>query len=636
MVKIFVKLSEEKIEFDVDLTITLEEFRELVSQKLNVPAPQQRLIFKGHILKDGRTLQDYKLEEGCTIIMVKGKAPESAASSASATPLPSPSPAAAATPSGAPQSAAANSASRPAANPLDPFGFGMFGGQNTANMGNMGNMGNMANLFDPNMMQQMQAQLMSNPEMMRQIMDSPMMQGLLNNPETLRSMIMSNPQIQQLAERNPELQYILNDSQALRQGLELARNPELFREMMRNADRAMSNIEAHPGGFQALRRMYHQVSEPMMEASINQHRQSLGLDNPDSSASSGSSTTSSTSSDPNPNTQPLPNPWAASQPARAGSAGASQSSSATSSASNAAANPFLSMFGNMGAFPGFPPASGQAASQGSAQSTSSTSAAQSASTAPSLESMYSAMNLNAGSGMGMMGGMNMNQMMQMMQDPMFQQMAEAIRQNPQLVTQNPLLTSMAQRDPQMRNLLNVFETQANFQRAMGVNPAAPNATAPTAAAPSDATTGAAASGSSAPTQAPSTTASTGAAQPNPMMNPFFAGFPMMNMFGGIPQGQNSTATNVNSTAATGQSQTTGSTQSQAAPPMFNPFLLGQFPGFGFPAQSAVPADVRPEIVYREQLAQLQDMGFTDAQANLSALIATGGNLQAAINRLIGN
>jgi len=29
------------------------------------------------------------------------------------------------------------------------------------------------------------------------------------------------------------------------------------------------------------------------------------------------------------------------------------------------------------------------------------------------------------------------------------------------------------------------------------------------------------------------------------------------------------------------------------------------------------------------------MGFTQAEANLEALIATGGNLQAAINRLIG-
>ena len=29
------------------------------------------------------------------------------------------------------------------------------------------------------------------------------------------------------------------------------------------------------------------------------------------------------------------------------------------------------------------------------------------------------------------------------------------------------------------------------------------------------------------------------------------------------------------------------------------------------------------------------MGFTDAQANIRALVATGGNVQAAVNRLLG-
>lgn len=46
--------------------------------------------------------------------------------------------------------------------------------------------------------------------------------------------------------------------------------------------------------------------------------------------------------------------------------------------------------------------------------------------------------------------------------------------------------------------------------------------------------------------------------------------------------------------------------------------------------------VRPEILYRAQLAELNNMGFVDAEANIKALVATGGNLQAAINRLIGS
>lgn len=42
----------------------------------------------------------------------------------------------------------------------------------------------------------------------------------------------------------------------------------------------------------------------------------------------------------------------------------------------------------------------------------------------------------------------------------------------------------------------------------------------------------------------------------------------------------------------------------------------------------------PEVRFRTQLQQLQDMGFTDQQANINALIATNGNVEAAIERLL--
>ena len=44
--------------------------------------------------------------------------------------------------------------------------------------------------------------------------------------------------------------------------------------------------------------------------------------------------------------------------------------------------------------------------------------------------------------------------------------------------------------------------------------------------------------------------------------------------------------------------------------------------------------VQPAILYRDQLSQLNAMGFTDAEANIQALIATGGNVQAAVDRLL--
>ena len=63
----------------------------------------------------------------------------------------------------------------------------------------------------------------------------------------------------QVMDRNPELSHMLNDPAILRQTMEVARNPGLMQEQMRSADRALSNIESHPEGFNMLRRMYENV-----------------------------------------------------------------------------------------------------------------------------------------------------------------------------------------------------------------------------------------------------------------------------------------------------------------------------------------------------------------------------------------
>ncbi len=58
-------------------------------------------------------------------------------------------------------------------------------------------------------------------------------------------------------------------------------------------------------------------------------------------------------------------------------------------------------------------------------------------------------------------------------------------------------------------------------------------------------------------------------------------------------------------------------------------------GFGSFAAPAAPASAEPPATrYASQLRQLYDMGFSDEQANLQALIATGGNLNAAVERLL--
>jgi hypothetical protein len=48
-------------------------------------------------------------------------------------------------------------------------------------------------------------------------------------------------------DRNPELNHMLNNPEVLRQTMEIARNPAMMQELMRNQDRAMSNLESIPG-----------------------------------------------------------------------------------------------------------------------------------------------------------------------------------------------------------------------------------------------------------------------------------------------------------------------------------------------------------------------------------------------------
>lgn len=162
-------------------------------------------------------------------------------------------------------------------------------------------------------------ELTQNPNMMRDIMNMPAVQSLMNNPEIMRSLIMSNPQMREIMERNPELAHILNDPSILRQTLEASRNPELMREMMRNTDRAMSNIESSPEGFNMLRRMYENVQEPLLNATTMGGGAATDTGSNPFAALGGNQAgdrSNPSSADPQmntgtavPNANPLPNPW---------------------------------------------------------------------------------------------------------------------------------------------------------------------------------------------------------------------------------------------------------------------------------------------------------------------------------------
>jgi len=60
--------------------------------------------------------------------------------------------------------------------------------------------------------------------------------------------------------------------------------------------------------------------------------------------------------------------------------------------------------------------------------------------------------------------------------------------------------------------------------------------------------------------------------------------------------------------------------------------LGSGGGLGVPNNSNVPL----EELYATQLTQLREMGFIDNAENIQALVATAGNVHAAVERLLGN
>ncbi|KAK9129241.1 hypothetical protein Sjap_009728 [Stephania japonica] len=292
------------------LDSTVGSFKALVEQNCDIPAQQQRLIYKGRILKDDQTLESYGLQTDHTVHLVRGlpSPPENATSGANN---------------------GATNVSPGSARGVGPnegggfggagFGTSLFPGLFGSDLGGNGTPGLFGAEFE-----QVQQQLTQNPSIMREMMNMPIIQNLMNNPDFMRNLIMSNPQMQEIVDRNPELAHILNDPSILRQTLEAARNPELMREMMRNTDRAMSNIEATPEGFNMLRRMYETVQEPLMNATTmsgdngNDLSSNLfasllsnqgGSQTRNQSSNASTATSDATVGSAAPNTNPLPNPW---------------------------------------------------------------------------------------------------------------------------------------------------------------------------------------------------------------------------------------------------------------------------------------------------------------------------------------
>ncbi|KAF9214500.1 hypothetical protein BGZ59_003602 [Podila verticillata] len=257
-----------------------------------LPAASIRLVYSGRILKDDDQLSFYSIQEGHTIHMVKS---------------------------------ASNRASEQAVQTVRPLN------NNSAN-----SLGGPEGFDEQNMLST--------------LLDNPAIRDMMANPEVVRRMMMSNPQTREVMENNPEVAQMLNDPSFLRQSLDMARNPKLMKQALRNNDRALSNLEMIPGGFNHLRRMYRSVQEPM-EASRSAPQPSTDDLNERFAAQLNADTRPNAGAL---NTTALPNPWAPRpQAARANSLfpGMPGMGMGGNSGSMGAFNPFAALGGAPGSTP---------------------------------------------------------------------------------------------------------------------------------------------------------------------------------------------------------------------------------------------------------------------------------------------
>ncbi|XP_048369064.1 ubiquilin-4 isoform X2 [Sphaerodactylus townsendi] len=590
LIRVMVKTPKDKEEILTGERVSVKEFKEEISRRFKAKQDQLVLIFAGKILKDSDTLNQHGIKDGLTVHLViktpqKTQDPSAVAADSSPPPAPpSATSTAAVPPSAAPASPTAPSQPSTSSNTLSdagnssrrssglgaapgPTAEGVPGGATSilSGFGGISGLGHLgmgsANFME--LQQQMQRQLMSNPEMLSQIMENPLVQNMMSNPDFMRQMIMANPQMQQLMERNPEISHMLNNPELMRQTMELARNPAMMQEMMRNQDRALSNLESIPGGYNALRRMYTDIQEPMFSAA----REQFG-NNP-FSALAGSSD-SSTQPLRTENREPLPNPW-------------SPSASSQSQAPNSEGN------------------TGPVAPQ----------------TTPTLSNPLGINATSLGSGMfnspemqGLLQQISENpQLMQnVISAPYMRTMMQTLAQNPDLAAQMmvnvPLFAGNPPLQEQLRLQLPAFLQQMQNPDSLSIltNPRAMQALLQIQQGLQ-----------TLQTEAPGLVPSLGSFGTSRAPPPSAGGST-------IPETPMSSASTPASASPAGDSNP----HQQLMQHMIH--LLA---GANSQAQS-------PEVRFQQQLEQLNGMGFINREANLQALIATGGDINAAIERLLGS
>ena len=393
-------------------------------------------------------------------------------------------------------------------------------------------------------------------------MENPLVQNLMSNTDYVRTILTSSPQMQQLMERNPEISHLLNNPELLRQTMEMVRNPAMLSELMRTQDRALSNLESVPGGYNALRRMYTELQEPMLNAAQEQFGSNPFAELARGNSSSNNSTQGTEVRD------PLPNPWAP----RSTATTTSSNTTGTTTSSDSTAASGGGLFGSTGSMfnsPGM-----QSLMQ---QITQDPSMVQSMMSAPYMQSMMQSL------------ASNPEMMQQMLQsNPL-------LAGNPQLQQQmSQLLPTMAQQlqNPQLQAIFSnpqaleaIFQIQRGMDQLQRVAP--------------------------------------------DLMSGLGGGAGLAGL-GVTPSSTTASDSTTTTTTTSDSTPSSGGSNVDLASLMARMLSSGGL-GSGLGSGANLPP---PEERYRAQLEQLTAMGFVNREANIQALVATFGDVNAAIERLL--
>ncbi|KAF8330824.1 uncharacterized protein EI90DRAFT_3016653 [Cantharellus anzutake] len=189
--------SELRLTLSISPEKTVRDLKQAISERSDVEADRQRLIYSGRVLKDEDKLSNYKIQSSHTIHMVKGVARSAGSDPAQA----------------APQQLPVMQAGQNPADPLTqlngPAGHGLLAGFNPF-------AGTGVNTNDPNMMQG----LLDSPQFMQQ------MSSIMSNPQVVEQVLASDPSLAPMA---PQLRAMFNNPRFR----EMISNPESLQQMFR-------------------------------------------------------------------------------------------------------------------------------------------------------------------------------------------------------------------------------------------------------------------------------------------------------------------------------------------------------------------------------------------------------------------